>query len=164
MNIRTAVRRIKTFKPETPEEFADAGVPVLDDKNFVYAGVFREVYRIVGVPLVVKFPLGDSRKETGEGRRHTNAEVNRIKRLSAFPVMRKYLPKVYYHDKASGIVVMRYYAELDEKWTDDTMVNKFIQDLVKDITGIQLSDVHDGNIRSSNGKPTGRPVMIDCGY
>ena len=164
MNIRTAIRRIKTFKPATPEEFADAGVPVLDDKNFVHAGVFREVYRIVGVPLVVKFPLGDSRKETGEGRRHTNAEVNRIKRLSAFPVMRKYLPKVYYHDKASGIVVMRYYAELDEKWTDDTMVNKFIQDLVKDITGIQLSDVHDGNIRSSNGKPTGRPVMIDCGY
>ena len=163
MNIRTAVRRIKTFKPETPEEFADAGVPVLDDKNFVYAGVFREVYRIVGVPLVVKFPLGDSYSETSEGRRHTNAEVNRIKRLSAFPVMRKYLPKVYYHDKASGIVVMRYYAELDE-WTDDTMLNKFIQNLIKDITGIQLSDVHDGNVRSSNGKPTGRPVMIDCGY
>jgi hypothetical protein len=78
--------------------------------------------------------------------------------------MRKYLPKVYYHDKTDGIVVMRYYAELDKDWADDTMVNKFIQDLVKDMTGIQLSDVHNGNVRSSNGKPTGRPVMIDCGY
>ena len=139
-------------------------MPVLDDKNFVHAGVFREVYRIVGVPLVVKFPLGDSYSETSEGRRHTNAEVNRIKRLSAFPVMRKYLPKVYYHDKTDGIVVMRHYPELDKDWADDTMVNKFIQDLVKDMTGIRLSDVHNGNVRSSNGKPTGRPVMIDCGY
>ena len=164
MNIRTAIRRIKTFKPATPEEFADAGVPVLDDKKFVHAGVFREVYRIVGVPLVVKFPLGDSYSETSEGRKHTNAEVNRIKRLSAFPVMRKYLPKVYYHDKTDGIVVMRYYAELGEDWTPDTMINKFIQDLIKDITGIQLGDVHDGNVRSHNGRNTGRPILIDLGY
>ncbi len=164
MNIRTAIRRIKKFKPTTPEEFADAGVPVLDDKKFVHAGVFREVYRIVGVPLVVKFPFGDSYLEPSGGRKHTNAEVNRIKRLSAFPVMRKYLPKVYYHDKTNGIVVMRHYAELVKDGTDDTIINKFIQDLIKDITGIRLGDVHDGNIRSHNGSNTGRPILIDLGY
>jgi hypothetical protein len=44
MNIKTAIRRIKTWKPTTPDEFKTAGVPLEDEA--LGAGVFREVVKV----------------------------------------------------------------------------------------------------------------------
>ena len=164
MHIRTAIRRIKKYRPTTPAEFAWAGVPLYETKP-VGAGVFREVLGVVDLPLVVKFPISDGKDgNISDGRRHTNEEVCRINKLSGFPKMRKFLPKIYYHDPKAGVVVMRWYPDYDKDYEEEDMLGHMIQRLVYDMTGVMLSDVHTGNVRSHNGKHGGRTILIDLGY
>lgn len=156
MNIKTAIRRIKKHRPKTYEDFAEAGVPL--EIESLGEGVFRVVYRAHKLPLVVKFPLA------GDGDDHTRSEVRRIKALSKYPKMRKYLPKVYYYDSRAGIVVMKYYPPMDWHLHEDASLGRLAQNLVKDLTGMSLDDIHAGNVTTDTGQSNGRPIFLDLGY
>lgn len=161
MNIKTAIRRIKKHRPKTYEDFAEAGVPL--EIESLGEGVFRVVYRAHKLPLVVKFPLA------GDGDDHTRSEVRRIKALSKYPKMRKYLPKVYYYDSRAGIVVMKYYPPMDKGFCEcgcgtATSLERLAQNLVKDLTGMFLDDIHAGNVTTDTGQSNGRPIFLDLGY
>lgn len=156
INIKTAIRRIKKHRPKTYEDFAEAGVPL--EIESLGEGVFRVVYRAHKLPLVVKFPLA------GDGDDHTRSEVRRIKALSKYPKMRKYLPKVYYYDSRAGIVVMKYYPPMDKGLIKDASLERLAQNLVKDLTGMLLGDIHAGNVTTDTGQSNGRPIFLDLGY
>jgi len=168
--VRTAIRRIKKFKPTTPEEFYCAGVP-LDNKT-ADAGVFREAVKACNLPLCVKFPLlagkmtKNGNDDYHEGRWHTTTEVKRIERFSKFPFMRKYLPKIYYHDRKSGVLVMRWYDKFEDEFVGYCSLGNMVADLMYRLTGVKTLDIHGGNTRTSNPRKgeKGHTVLIDMGY
>ena len=115
-----------------------------------------------GCPLVVKFPLNDD-EGFGEGRAHSTSEVNRINRLSRIQELKPHLPKVHYHDKENGVLVMSYY----HKMSDDRAVEllgKIVQKLVSKTARVKMSDIHADNIRCQKDANVGRLVFVDLGY
>ena len=155
MNVRTAIAHIYKHKPTTPDEFRAAGVPL---GKHLGAGVFREVLKVKGCPLVVKFPL-DANWDCHEGVDHSALEMKKLARLKKFKWMRRFLPKIYYYDRKHGIIVMRYY-ELMTKH-EFLFDIQFVRALIKHSTGVNISDYTWGNV-GKGWKDC--PVMIDCGY
>ena len=161
MNTRTAIRRIKKYRPTTPAEFKDAGVPL---GRLVGSGVFREVVRVKGCDLVVKFPLDDGGYR--DGRMHTTVELRKLKKLAEYPWMRRYLPKVHYHDPKSGVLVMRYYPRFKNYEDQIEGLGNLIRVLLRRITGVNISDIHCENIRNGTGPEPENylPILCDLGY
>jgi hypothetical protein len=168
--IRTAISRIRKFSPTTPEAFAKIGVPL--DHRTADAGVFREAVKARDLPLCVKFPLHENNMPKSgnpdyhEGRWHTTTEVKRMERLRKFPFMRKYLPKIYYHDRKSGVLVMHWYAAFTSNFHAYCSLGNMAADLMYRLTGVKTIDIHDGNTRTSNPErdEKGRTILIDMGY
>lgn len=68
-------------------------------------GAYRVVYKVSGLPVVVKLP---ARFETDK--EHSRQEYKMYKKLKKnFKQIRKYLPVIYYCNEKTGMVVMRYY-------------------------------------------------------
>jgi hypothetical protein len=163
MQIKTALSRIRKYRPTTPKDFAWAGVP-LEDKA-LGTGAFREVVKVKDCDLVVKFPLNEP--EFGKlynyrwGKLHSTAEVKKIARLSKLPWMRKYLPKIYYHDHKSGVLVMRYYPPFTGKYSLLGATGILIRDLFKRATGENMCDYGAENVHDRGDMEA---VIIDWGY
>jgi hypothetical protein len=126
-------------------------------------GVFRKTYRISGTSLVVKFPLRDSERDAREGRQHSAAEVRRIKKLSGVPVIKGYLPKVYYHDKSSGVVVMSFHPKFNDRDDQIESLGTLITHLIRRFTGVTVSDIHCDNVNMRTHRKKAA-VLIDLGY
>ena len=60
--VQTVLRAIVKNRPRTPEEFRKAGIKL----RYIDHGVFREVYKIQGCPLVVSFRSTKSRTSLAE--------------------------------------------------------------------------------------------------
>ena len=161
MNTRTAIRRIQKFKPTTPAEFKKAGVPL---GRLVGAGVFREVVRVKDCDLVVKFPLDDGGYR--DGKIHTTVELRKLKKLAQYPWMRKYLPKVYYHDPKSGVLVMKFYPEFGDEDDQIDGLGNLIRTLIRRTTGVDIADIHSENVRNGTRHEAIKylPILVDVGY
>ena len=147
-----ALKLIRKHAPSTPEAFRKLGFKL----TYLGAGVFREVARIAGCDLVVKFPLDE------EGIAHSLSEVNRIERLSKVPELKSHLPKIFYFDRKHGIVVMNFYAELTPADAVE-LLGKIVRKLVSKVAGVTMGDIHDGNVRRKR-KGWDTVTFIDLGY
>ena len=150
--IRTVIARIIRNRPTTVIAFREAGIKL----RYLDEGVFRRVFKISGCPLVVKFPLEG---EIADGVQHSISEVARIKRLSRVKDFHPHIPQVFYHDKKNGVLVMRYYAKMEDRRAVE-LLGKVVQKLVSKIVGVRMSDIHTDNVREASG----RLVFIDLGY
>ena len=99
-----ALKLIRKHSPTSPEAFKKLGLRL----SYLGAGVFREVARIQGCDLVVKFPLDDGAGCYAEGIAHSLSEMKRIERLARISEMKPHLPKVFYFDRKNGIIVMNF--------------------------------------------------------
>jgi hypothetical protein len=119
--------------------------------------VFRSAYRIKDTNLVIKFPDPD---ESGEW--HSRAEVKTIGRLYKYKVLRSYLPKIFYFDRRSGVVVMEYYDKYSDRkagnphpmrtYGDITWERVLIINLIKRLTGEDFGDLYNANLRLDKNK------------
>ena len=156
--VRSVIRAIIKNRPTTPERFRKAGIQL----RFINHGVFREVYKVQGCPLVVKFPLNED-EGFAEGRAHSISEVNRIKRLSRIQELKPHLPRVHYHDRENGVLVMSYYHKMSNDRAVE-LLGKMVQKLVSKIARVQMSDIHCDNIRCQKDANVGRLIFTDLGY
>src|SRR5216684_6048992 len=99
--IRPTVAKIRTIQPRSVEELRAAGV----EMRLLGKGLFRKGYKIKNCDLVIKFPIGE------EGKIHTRDEVRRLKRLKKDVILKRFLPEVFYYNKKSGVILMRYYPQ-----------------------------------------------------
>lgn len=156
--LKHALELIETHRPKTPAEFQKIGLPL----KFLGHGAFREVSKVIGCPLVVKFPLAESgvSLDYRRGKMHSTNEVRRIDKLYDFKELRPFLPKVYYHDRDSGVLVMQYYPEYKSQTHQFEQLGKVVRVLFKMATKEKMGDVHEGNFHRK-GK---HGVFIDFGY
>jgi hypothetical protein len=155
MILRTAIKHIQKAKPRTIEDFESLGFRL----KRIGGGVFRGVYRIKSFPLVVKFP----RDEPYD--RHSRAEMRKIKKLSEFPFLRRYLPKVYYYDPKNGVIVMELYHPFSDNVDAADALGRLAGMLIHRLTGVPMKDIHTDNIRTPNPQRCSpRLVFCDLGY
>lgn len=75
--------------------------------QFIGDGAFRETYRILGTPYVIKIPSGSS----GSYVQHARADLNAydlIQGTRKMSKLRKYLPEIHYRNYAIGVIVTDY--------------------------------------------------------
>lgn len=107
MTEKTALARIRKYKPKSWKEFQSIGLPL--NKKRLGEGAFRLVYKFVDLPLVVKFPITQDCGSTRSSKYHTTMEVKKVKKLSRFKWLKWLMPKIYYHDRKTGVMVMQCY-------------------------------------------------------
>jgi hypothetical protein len=132
--------------PMTLEEIQSLGIRMKEiDKG---EGAFRDVYKVRGLPLVVKIP-----KNSLDGIDHAIAELKAIRKINTFKkyaALVPYLPTVYYCSWRSGIVVMDYCKPL--KWS--VLANntcRVLDSLVSSLwsgsrSGVECTDICTGNV------------------
>lgn len=168
MNLTQAVSLIKKRRPTTPDEFREAGLVL--EKKPEGTGAFREVVKIKGQPLVVKFPLAEGTHDPKRGKKlsfrrgkmHSTVEVRKIHELSKIRWMRKHLPKVYYHDKKSGVLVMHWYKNFEDDVDALRAIGRLVTRLVAKWQGVGVTDIHEDNVRMGRTKKDA--ILIDLGY
>lgn len=124
------------------------------------AGAFREAFRFVNCDLIVKFPRS---KTTSEGIKHTQEEIERLRQLQKHAKLRRYLPEIFYYDRGSGVIVMRYYPEFEDYEKTADAMGEMIGKLIQAVTGVPCTDIHTENVRKG---PGGRKevILIDLGF
>ena len=154
---RTVIARIIRNRPTTPEDCRTAGIKL----RYLDEGVFRRVFKVSGCPLVIKFPLAG---EFNDGVQHSISEVARIKRLGRVKELIPHLPKIFYHDRKNGVLVMQFYPRPRDDAHTVELLGKIIKKLVSRIARVQMSDIHSDNVRKRYRGDTASAVFVDCGY
>jgi len=147
MTNRLALTLIKKNRPKTHLETQLLGLKLVH----LGTGAFRAVYRIKGTDFVIKF-LTD-----GFFDEHSRDEVNNIKKLAKSKSLRPHLPRIHYYDPKLGVIVMNYYTRYNKTrankphparaYGDITWERVLISDLIKELTGVNFSDLWDENLR-----------------
>jgi hypothetical protein len=86
--------------------------------KFIADGAFREAYKIVGTPYVIKIPSSNRRVYI----EHGQADINAYKLIMDDPKMkslRKYLPTMHYSQYELGIVLTEYVRPLSKEYDSD---------------------------------------------
>ena len=161
-----ALRQIRRKHPARPEEFAALGIKLKKEG----AGAFRTVYRVVGQPFVVKFPMPGT--DFRDNKIHTRTELARIKKFQRYRWMRKYLPKVYYHNPKTGVSVIEYVDDSklfhDRGHAHDANEQRMqgmcnlVQDLIFRLTGTKMTDINVDNVRFDQKRCVSK--LIDLAY
>lgn len=142
LTVKTAILRIKKRKPKTVNDFKKIGLPL--NKRPIGWGAFREVWKIKGLPLVVKFTIPSSNGVCRDGIWHSVTEVRKVRQLRKFLWIREYLPKIYYHDSKSGQTVMHFYEPFKEKELS-YRITYLLEEAIKQATGVNLGDIQSSN-------------------
>lgn len=155
MTTNGVIDSVKSHRPKDVREL------LLDCKvtlKYLDSGSFRDVYEIVGHPLVVKFP------NCKAGVRHSNHEVsvyNRIKNSKKkYIELQKHLPDIHYTNRY-GVVLMTKYSPFGDTERSGS-ISLHLESEVSKILGLKDGwDAHYGNFgRDSKGKV----VLLDFGY
>ena len=92
---------MRKHNPQTAAQIRRLGVPL----RKIGDGAFRTAYAIPHLNVVVKIP----QMQLGACVYHAKSEIagfSRVRRERRFSSIRKHLPKIYYHNYATGIVIM----------------------------------------------------------
>jgi len=159
MNVKQVLSKIEKLKLTTPKEFKAAHIPLVREG----AGIFRVAMRVKGLPLVVKFPLASGKDMSFRGgKMHSTVEVRKIKKLARISWMRPHLPRVLYHDKKSGVLVMDWKKEFDTDVDAFRALGRLTTKLIRKWKGVTVSDIHEDNVRQGRSKR--EVVLVDLGY
>lgn len=125
-------------------------------------GLFRNVYAIDD--LVVKVPKKSNLKtDHTSNLYHARAEVrqiNRIRKMKKYKLLRSFLPEIYYFDKKSGILLMPYYQKPTKK--DAEVAAEIFSRLAREVGRHSGGDIHDQNVMYDLENET--YVIVDLGY
>jgi hypothetical protein len=129
--------------------------------------VFRSAYRVKDTDLVIKFPQEPNKNYA---KSHSAAEVRKIKHFTQYKSLRPHLPKIFYHDKKSGVLVMKRYYPISR--SEGPLVNHcndgeydwrllLIGKLIEDLTGKPFEDGFGRNLAVDENNVL---KFIDIGY
>ena len=153
-------RIVELFDKHKPKTLVDINALGLKTRK-IGNGVYRTVYKITGFPLVIKLPANDN----ADCKRHSVAEaltVRKINRFKKFAILKKYMPRIYYCEKSTGVMLVHFYKPV--RGSEGHALASVIDDLVCTIWPYAINngevDIHSGNI----GIDEEQSKLIDLGY
>ena len=125
-------------------------------------GLFRAGYKVKNTDIVLKFP--NTPDKSGENIQHRTQEIRRLRRLKKAGTLNPFLPEVFYYDKKSGVIAMRYYPEFDGYEEQADAMGKMIGKLIYRIARVRCTDIHTENVRKGRWDGLKNAIIIDLGY
>ncbi len=151
ISISRVIRKIRALNPKTASDIRAAGIRL----RLLGKGLYRNGFKVVNCDLVIKMPI-----ETGNGgREHSASEMRRIRRLRQFGKMEKFLPEIFYYNKTSGVLAMRYYPAYESFEDQADALGTLAGELIWCWTTIKCNDIHTENVREGPRNA----VIIDLG-
>src|ERR1700675_3136620 len=158
-----ALKLIRQHRPENLLTVTNLGLNLIH----VGSGAFRSAYRIKDTDLVIKFPQESDKRYA---KFHSAAEVRKIKHFTQYKSLRPHVPKIYYHDTKTGVIVMKRYYPISK--SEGPLVNHhndgefdwrllLIGKLIKDLTGKSFEDGSGSNLAVDEKNVL---KFIDIGY
>jgi len=154
--VKAVIDRFVKEKPKNRSDLEKMGLKL----GLIGNGLYREVYRINGLPLVVKL----SKNAGSSPRDHARAEyraVRRIQRFKKYAQLRKYMPEIHYFDSKTGVMLMHYYKPLPKGYRCIARLLDHIIELTWPYAAESECDVHGGNVGLGENN---QPILIDMGY
>lgn len=153
-------RIVELFDKHKPKTLVDINALGFKTRKIGH-GVYRTVHKITGVPLVIKLPASD----LNDCKNHSLAEartVRSINRFKKFATLKKYMPRIYYCEKSTGVMLVHFYKPV--RGSEKHTLASVITDLVCTIWPYAINDrevdIHSGNI----GIDGAQLKLIDLGY
>lgn len=160
---KSRVRAVtKLFEEKAPKTILDVEALGLKVKE-IGNGEYRTVYRIIGLPLVVKVPNNTGR----EGRKHGTAEYRTIKRITRstkkYVKLQRYMPKVYNFNAKTGVTLMHHYRPVSRtyRYAISGLLNSLVDLVWPYAAKGHECDIHGANVGMSDEN---KPVLLDLGY
>lgn len=172
-SIPTIVKRLQAHRPKTYKEIRALGIPLkrLGD------GAFREAYKVVDVPLVIKIPLCECPQETDHCTgacgcpEHSRQEYKVYKKVMGnkkYRALRGFMPKIYYFDDTTGIIAVHYHKQLKATLTNQKfcdLIDQFVRQTLSIRNGLDMKPANVGTeIRNDDDVPTYSFKILDLGF
>jgi hypothetical protein len=149
--INQVINKLRTHWPSTPEECRTYGIRLCKNSE---SGAYRYVYKVWGLPIVIKFPQSDG------DIKHAIQEwivYNKLKFCDKYKKLKKYMPAIYHFNINTGVSAMRYYELLGpSNWRQPNKHDRSRELLQKRIKKVYktANDVdNSGNVaRDKNGQ------------
>lgn len=148
------VSRFETVRPKSLAEVEKMKY----DLKYIGSGAYRVTYKFGSLPVVIKIPHRRSGKSHSMAEYRTIRTINRFKK---YKPLKGYMPKVYYFDKKTGIMIMHYYKKVPKN------SSYAIGILMESLTGLvwhheeSECDIYGENMGFTED---GCPVITDLGY
>lgn len=151
------IELLKKHNPKVRDDCRKLGIRL----TFVSAGAFRNVYKIQGIPYLLKFPYSKSSTYI----RHAKAEIKtlrRIRDLVKYKDLRQFLPDTPYMNIRTGVIMVKKYQtqDIENGTTIAYLLNLLSRRYSKD-HGATSNDVHSANIGMDEDNDI---KIIDFGY
>ena len=166
MKLETLViREITKYQPETASECRELCSFKLRKLG---EGIYKEVYKVVGADLVIKFPL----KEEKTFKDHSRLEYRACRKVlwahKKHHAIVNFIPEIQHYNPTTGVLVMEYCTPI-KKSVHTKRCKKLIAGLVKLLIDAVWkghskgdADMHSDNLGIS--KVNGQLKIIDLGY
>lgn len=132
MTISELIKLFEKYNFKSVEKAKKAGLKL----TYIGSGAFREAYRIGKLPVIVKFPYSSS-----EHSRREISIISKINRQNKYEYLRPYVPKIYYSNPKTGVIIMEqckpFKSEITGKYE---LACKVLRDLVMSLFGPFASD------------------------
>lgn len=162
--VTAVVRKLRRERPEPTVAAIEACLGL--SLRRIGQGAFRSVYHVGTLPIVVKIPLPSKSKEGIRcNRDHSRREAAKYEKLRRFPLLRPSLPRVYFHDPKTSLLIIEYIEPTGYKNkvspTERKLVasNILMEKLIKSLTGVAVSDIVENNLSVRNR----RLMFLDLG-
>ena len=149
--------------PSTITEIRRLGIKAIK----IGGGVFRNIYKIEKLPLVIKIPRLEADIP------HSRAEYDAVQhclnsRALKASYIRPYMPQIPYFNEETGILLMEYVQPLNQTKTPKAVKNSIVgilEDFIENVWPMSFdptdNDIHSGNIGVNK---YGQFKFIDLGY
>jgi hypothetical protein len=148
------IQKIKNLAPTSPEDVRKAGIKM----RLLGTGMFRSGYKVRNTDVVLKFPVVTS-GDREEGIQHSKQEIDRLRRLKRAGTVEQFLPEVFYYNKKTGVIAMRYYPAYDGFEEQADAMGKMVSKLFYRIARVRCTDIHTENVRKGENA-----IIIDLGF
>lgn len=167
IGVTSVVRKLRKEAPAATREAISACLGLSPASlRLVGQGAFRAVYQVANLPIVVKIPLpSKSRAGIRCNRDHSRREADKYEKLRQFPLLRPSLPRVYFHDPKTSLLIVEYIEPtrvkngmcVAERKLEAS--NILMEKMIKSLTGIPVSDIVGNNLSVRNR----RLMFLDLG-
>lgn len=144
----------KYHKPKTLREVTRLGIKT----TFFAKGIDRRVYRI-GKSLALK--IEDHRSSSFDQTPYEIQIFKMIHRNDKYKRLRRHIPKLYYADAKSKIILLKFYPGELEDDAEESYEYQKLYDLINELLPQCEGDLHVGNFRYASN---GTLMCIDLGY
>ena len=129
-------------------------------------GAYRKVYKFIGLPLVVKFPLTEDERDIQHSVLEFKARELILRQWKKYEKLTRYMPDIYFLDDTAGVMLARYYLPLHNSKLRfyEGHIAAMVGDIVDLAWDHKKRGTHDTHYENMGVDDSGQVKITDMGF